>query len=250
MLGGSGLAELHLQRASRRVVAAVRPGRGGRVARPRSARPLVQRAPLGRRRAGADRRHRRARRRRGDTSGPSRRQPGDRSRSRPRPGGSRRRRTPTGCWWSPTRPVCRPPRRILEELRAGRRIRDPGGARPRQCAADRVRRRAGRLLGVPSRCRTGSGSPLAAATREFALPAGQGYVWMAGEASCSRDIRRYVRHELGWKPARYDIVGYWRPRPSATSGAIGPSRARSVRSGTGVRPAARTPRRSPTRSMR
>ncbi len=55
------------------------------------------------------------------------------------------------------------------------------------------------------------GSPLTAATREFALPPGQGYVWMAGEASCSRDIRRYVRHDLGWKPARYDIVGYWRP---------------------------------------
>ena len=55
------------------------------------------------------------------------------------------------------------------------------------------------------------GSPLTSATRSFALPSGPGYVWMAGEASCSRDIRKYVRHELGWKPARYDIVGYWRP---------------------------------------
>ena len=55
------------------------------------------------------------------------------------------------------------------------------------------------------------GSPLTPATRAFPLPAGPGYVWMAGEASCSREIRRYVRHELGWKPARYDIVGYWRP---------------------------------------
>ncbi len=54
-------------------------------------------------------------------------------------------------------------------------------------------------------------SPLTAATREFALPAGPGYIWMAGEASCSREIRKYVRHELGWKPACYDIVGYWRP---------------------------------------
>jgi NADPH-dependent ferric siderophore reductase len=55
-----------------------------------------------------------------------------------------------------------------------------------------------------------SASPLAEAVRAFSLPAGQGYVWMAGEAACSRDIRRYVRHELGWKPARFDIVGYWR----------------------------------------
>jgi NADPH-dependent ferric siderophore reductase len=55
------------------------------------------------------------------------------------------------------------------------------------------------------------GSPLTPATRVFSMPAGPGYVWMAGEASCSRDIRRYVRHELGWKPVRYDIVGYWRP---------------------------------------
>jgi NADPH-dependent ferric siderophore reductase len=54
-------------------------------------------------------------------------------------------------------------------------------------------------------------SPLAAATRAFPMPDGPGYIWMAGEASCSREIRRYVRHELGWKPARYDIVGYWRP---------------------------------------
>jgi NADPH-dependent ferric siderophore reductase len=54
-------------------------------------------------------------------------------------------------------------------------------------------------------------SPLAAATRTFTLPAGVGYVWMAGEAGCARDIRRYFRHELGWRSASYDIVGYWRP---------------------------------------
>lgn len=56
-----------------------------------------------------------------------------------------------------------------------------------------------------------SASPLISATRSFSVPGGQGYVWMAGEASASREIRKYVRHELGWKPARYDIVGYWRP---------------------------------------
>jgi NADPH-dependent ferric siderophore reductase len=47
------------------------------------------------------------------------------------------------------------------------------------------------------------------------LPAGPGYVWMAGEAACSRDIRRYFRHELGWPSSSYDIVGYWRPDAEA-----------------------------------
>lgn len=54
-------------------------------------------------------------------------------------------------------------------------------------------------------------SPLAATARSFPVPDGPGYVWMAGEASCSRDIRRYFRHELGWRSKSYDIVGYWRP---------------------------------------
>jgi len=54
-------------------------------------------------------------------------------------------------------------------------------------------------------------SALNLATRSLPLPPGRGYVWMAGEAACSRDIRRYVRHELGWPSSAYDIVGYWRP---------------------------------------
>jgi NADPH-dependent ferric siderophore reductase len=54
-------------------------------------------------------------------------------------------------------------------------------------------------------------SALNLATRSLELPPGRGYVWMAGEAACSRDIRRYVRHELGWPSSSYDIVGYWRP---------------------------------------
>jgi hypothetical protein len=42
-------------------------------------------------------------------------------------------------------------------------------------------------------------------------------VWMAGEASCARDIRRYFRHELKWRSSAYDIVGYWRPNQEAYS---------------------------------
>jgi NADPH-dependent ferric siderophore reductase len=58
-------------------------------------------------------------------------------------------------------------------------------------------------------------SALHLATRSVELPPGRGYVWMAGEASCSRDIRRYIRHELKWPASSYDIVGYWRPDAEA-----------------------------------
>lgn len=58
-------------------------------------------------------------------------------------------------------------------------------------------------------------SPLSAAVRTIELPPGQGYVWMAGEASCARDVRRYFRHELKWRSQHYDIVGYWRPNQEA-----------------------------------
>ncbi len=60
-------------------------------------------------------------------------------------------------------------------------------------------------------------SPLSAVARSIELPAGDGFVWMAGEAACARDIRRYFRHELKWRSARYDIVGYWRPNQEAYS---------------------------------
>jgi NADPH-dependent ferric siderophore reductase len=102
--------------------------------------------------------------------------------------------------------------RILEELPPGIRghaileAPDAGGVVP-IAASEAVE---ARWVFHPNPAQLGS--PLAAETRAFEMPDGPGYVWMAGEASCSRDIRRYVRHELGWKPARYDIVGYWRPQ--------------------------------------
>ena len=58
-------------------------------------------------------------------------------------------------------------------------------------------------------------SPLSAAVRTIELPPGRGYVWMAGEAGCARDVRRYFRHELKWRSQSYDIVGYWRPNQEA-----------------------------------
>ncbi|QCQ93913.1 siderophore-interacting protein [Rhodococcus sp. SGAir0479] len=60
---------------------------------------------------------------------------------------------------------------------------------------------------------TGNGvgpSALAAAARVWNRPDGPGYVWFAGEAGLSRAVRRWVRHELGWPTARYDVIGYWR----------------------------------------
>ncbi|MCQ4119214.1 siderophore-interacting protein [Rhodococcus tibetensis] len=53
-------------------------------------------------------------------------------------------------------------------------------------------------------------SRLAEAARSWSRPSGPGYVWFAGEAKTSRDVRRWLRHELGWPPERYDVMGYWR----------------------------------------
>lgn len=60
---------------------------------------------------------------------------------------------------------------------------------------------------------TGNGvgpSALAATARERHRPDGPGYVWFAGEAGHAREIRRWLRHELGWPTERYDVIGYWR----------------------------------------
>ena len=48
------------------------------------------------------------------------------------------------------------------------------------------------------------------AVRDFELPAGPGYVWVATEASEARSIRKYFHRELCWKPKSFDIKGYWR----------------------------------------
>lgn len=38
------------------------------------------------------------------------------------------------------------------------------------------------------------------------------YVWVSGEAGALRDARRYLRHERGLTPDRYDVIGYWRDK--------------------------------------
>lgn len=52
-------------------------------------------------------------------------------------------------------------------------------------------------------------SGLAELVKELSWPAGEGYFWMAGESAQMREIRRYVRHELGMPAAAYDVMGYW-----------------------------------------
>ena len=45
--------------------------------------------------------------------------------------------------------------------------------------------------------------------RGLEWPDGPGYFWMAGESAQMRDIRRHLRHELGWDTRHYDVMGYW-----------------------------------------
>ncbi|WP_053202707.1 siderophore-interacting protein [Jiangella muralis] len=52
-------------------------------------------------------------------------------------------------------------------------------------------------------------SLLSGALRAAELPAGPGYVWVAGETAVLRDARRYLRHELKLPPSAYKVVGYW-----------------------------------------
>jgi len=52
-------------------------------------------------------------------------------------------------------------------------------------------------------------SELAAIVRGLEWPASPGYFWMAGESAQMRDIRRHVRHDLGWDTRHYDVMGYW-----------------------------------------
>jgi NADPH-dependent ferric siderophore reductase len=57
---------------------------------------------------------------------------------------------------------------------------------------------------------TASGtSNLASIVQGLHWPEGPGYFWMAGESAQMREIRRHVRHELGWDTRHYDVMGYW-----------------------------------------
>lgn len=43
------------------------------------------------------------------------------------------------------------------------------------------------------------------------LPLDEGYVWVAGETVALRDVRKYLRRELGLPVARFKVIGYWTP---------------------------------------
>ncbi|MCE3549931.1 siderophore-interacting protein [Pseudonocardia sp. RS11V-5] len=53
-------------------------------------------------------------------------------------------------------------------------------------------------------------SRLAELVRGAQLPPGPGYVYVAGEASATRAVRRYLRQELKLSAGSYGVVGYWR----------------------------------------
>ena len=59
---------------------------------------------------------------------------------------------------------------------------------------------------------TGSGvvSAMEEAVRGIALPDGEFYAWVAGEADTLKPIRRYLRRELGLPTDRVKVDGYWR----------------------------------------
>lgn len=52
-------------------------------------------------------------------------------------------------------------------------------------------------------------SKLAQFASSYSWPEGPGYFWMAGESAQMRDIRRFVRRELGWDAKHHDLMGYW-----------------------------------------
>ena len=43
------------------------------------------------------------------------------------------------------------------------------------------------------------------------LPLGEGFIWVAGETVALRDVRKYLRRELGLSAAQFKVVGYWTP---------------------------------------
>lgn len=62
----------------------------------------------------------------------------------------------------------------------------------------------------------------AAFVESFSWPEGDGYFWMAGESAQMRQIRRYVRRELGWDASRQDLMGYWSNTRARQTRAVDP----------------------------
>lgn len=102
--------------------------------------------------------------------------------------------------------------RILEEMPAGVRVHVI--AEVVECAdAQNFDSVADVTIDWHYGCGNGMGpSALYDAARGWDRPDGPGYVWFAGEARTSREVRRWLRHDLGYPPERYDVMGYWRDR--------------------------------------
>ncbi|RLV49570.1 siderophore-interacting protein [Nocardioides mangrovicus] len=56
---------------------------------------------------------------------------------------------------------------------------------------------------------SGQTSALADLVSGLTWPAGPGYFWMAGESAQMREIRKHLRHEVGFETTRFDVMGYW-----------------------------------------
>ncbi|KZM37054.1 siderophore-interacting protein [Oerskovia enterophila] len=56
----------------------------------------------------------------------------------------------------------------------------------------------------------GTTALLADAVRGTDLPAGNGFVWVAGEALSIKPLRRYLKNEVGLGRDNFDVDGYWR----------------------------------------
>ncbi|QJW35862.1 siderophore-interacting protein [Cellulosimicrobium protaetiae] len=56
----------------------------------------------------------------------------------------------------------------------------------------------------------GTTSLLADAVRGTTLPEGNGFVWVAGEATSIKPLRRYLRRDVGLGRDNHDVDGYWR----------------------------------------
>lgn len=52
-------------------------------------------------------------------------------------------------------------------------------------------------------------SGLEAVVRRVPRPGSPGYIWVAAEQKVVRAIRKFVRQELKYGPAQYELVGYW-----------------------------------------
>lgn len=52
-------------------------------------------------------------------------------------------------------------------------------------------------------------SALAEIVRGIDWPEGPGYFWMAGESAQMREIRRHLRHDVGFETGAFDVMGYW-----------------------------------------